>query len=470
MRSFKYFFIFSLFIFSCNKKEAKQAGDDTKTDSLKTDSQVRLITLDPGHFHAGLVQKSMYDEVSDTVYVYAPDGNDLESHLKLIERFNNRDSNPTHWTENTYRGDDFLQKMIEEKKGNVMVVSGKNNKKIDYINAAIDAGIHVYGDKPLVINPEGFLALEEAFKTAASKDLLIYDVMTERFEITSILQREFSMITDIFGKLIDGTTEKPAITKESVHHFSKNVSGKPLIRPTWFFDTQQRGQGLSDVSTHLVDLIQWEAFPNQTLEKSDIEILDAKNWTTTLDKEMFIKVTGATNFPDFLQKDLKNDELTIYCNGSIIYKIKGKVAKTSVIWNFEAPKGTGDTHYSIMRGTTSDLIIKQGAEENYKPQLYIKLNGSIDKNDFKKKLENVLSVTLANKYEGLALRSIDDFTYAIDIPDKYKIGHEAHFEQVTKNFLEYLKSDSMPEWEVPNMIVKYYTTTEAVKRVESANK
>ena len=102
-----------------------------KADDLKVNKEVTLITLDPGHFHAGLVQKSMYDKVSDTVYVYAPDGDDLESHLKLIDGFNNRENNPTSWTEKVYRGNDFLKKMVEEGKGNVMVVSGKNNKKID---------------------------------------------------------------------------------------------------------------------------------------------------------------------------------------------------------------------------------------------------------------------------------------------------------------------------------------------------
>jgi len=34
--------------------------------------RVRLITLDPGHFHASLVQKSMYPQVSPEVRVYAP--------------------------------------------------------------------------------------------------------------------------------------------------------------------------------------------------------------------------------------------------------------------------------------------------------------------------------------------------------------------------------------------------------------
>jgi predicted dehydrogenase len=36
-----------------------------------------------------------------------------------------------------------------------MVVSGKNSKKIDYIYAAVKAGLSVYADKPLVTNPDG---------------------------------------------------------------------------------------------------------------------------------------------------------------------------------------------------------------------------------------------------------------------------------------------------------------------------
>ena len=37
-------------------------------------AQVRLMTLDPGHFHAALVQKEMYPGVAPRVDVYAPLG------------------------------------------------------------------------------------------------------------------------------------------------------------------------------------------------------------------------------------------------------------------------------------------------------------------------------------------------------------------------------------------------------------
>jgi ABC-type branched-subunit amino acid transport system substrate-binding protein len=58
-------------------------------------------------------------------------------------------------------------------------------------------------------------------------------------------------------------------------------------------------------------------------------------------------------------------------NGEINYTVKGVHAKVSVIWNYKAPDGTGDTHYSIMRGTKANLVIRQGAEQQFKPTLYI---------------------------------------------------------------------------------------------------
>ena len=53
--------------------------------------------------------------------------------------------------------------------------------------------------------------------------------------------------------------------------------------------------------------------------------------------------------------------------------------------------------------------------------------------------------------------------WEIIIPDKYRVGHEQHFAQVTEKFLRFLAEGNMPGWEVPNMIAKYYTTTEAYR-------
>lgn len=441
-----------------------QKSTETKEEKAMftgANGEVKIMTLDPGHFHAALILKSMYDQVNPVVHVYAPDGADVQDHMKRIEGFNTRAENPTTWESKIYKGDDFFEKMIAEKPGNVMNTAGNNALKTDYILKTIEAGINVLADKPMVITPSEFPKLEKAFKVAEEKGVLLYDIMTERHEITTMLQRELSQIPEVFGTLTIGTEEEPAITKESVHHFFKYVSGSPLKRPAWFFDTKQQGEGIVDVNTHLVDLIQWEAFPEVILSKDDVEIVSAKRWTTDLTPEMFKKVTHLDEYPEYLKKDVEDGILRTYSNGEINYKLKGIHAKASVIWNYQAPEGAKDTHYSIMRGTKCNLVIEQGEKEDYKPKLYIEATDA-DPKELAGSLNNAVQ-GLASKYPGIAAEKIGDKKWVLNIPDKYKVGHEAHFAQVTEKYLQYLVDGKLPEWEVPNMIVKYYTTTEGMK-------
>ena len=432
----------------------------TGCEPNEENANVKLMTLDPGHFHAALIQKTSYQDIDSTVDVYAPDGPEVKDFLSKIQGYNNRAENPTNWTVNTHLSEDYLEKMIKEKPGNVMVVSGKNSKKIDYVLAAVNAGLNVYADKPLVVNQEGFEKLQKVFEIAKEKNLLVYDIMTERFEVTTGIQKALSMKSEVFGMLLDGTPSEPSISKESVHHLSKIVSGKPLVRPAWFLDTNQQGEGIVDVTTHLVDLVQWEAFPGQIIDQSDIKIISSKRWTTSLAPDQFKNITGLASYPEYLVKDVKSDTLNIYCNGEINYTIKGKHAKVSVIWDYKAPKGTGDTHYSVMRGSKSDLIIKQGEAENYKPTLYVI---SKEGENFESNLEKALE-SIQDEYPDIEADKISDSKWKILIPEVLKIGHEAHFGQVTDNFLKYYKDGQLPAWEVPNMITKYYTTTQAYKK------
>ena len=46
-------------------------------------------------------------------------------------------------------------------------------------------------------------------------------------------------------------------------------------------------------------------------------------------------------------------------------------------------------------------------------------------------------------------------------PEKYEVGHEFHFAQVTENFLPFLREGHLPDWEVPNMLTKYATIMQA---------
>lgn len=436
---------------------------EQKSESTFTGApgEVKLMILDPGHFHAGLVQKTMYKQISPDVHVYAPEGSDVQAYLSQVEGYNTRAGNPTTWNEIVFTGPDFLQKMLADKSGNVVVLAGNNQAKTDYISQSVGAGLNVLADKPMVISPEKFPELQSAFKKAGENGVLLYDIMTERYEVTTRLQMELSRLPDVFGELQQGTPDDPAVVEESVHHFYKNVSGKPVQRPAWFFDVEQQGEGLADVGTHLVDLVQWTCFPGQALQPADVKMLKASHWTTQLTADEFEKVTGMTVFPSYLDKYLVDDQLRVMANGEMTYQLKGVNARVKVEWNYEAPEGSGDTHYSFMRGKLCDLVIRQGKEENYQPTLYVEAHPDADLGTFTGNLEKAVIQDMP--LTGLSLEKTGDRAWKVVIPEDYRVGHEAHFAQVTEKYLQYLVKGKLPSWEVPNMITKYYTTMEGLK-------
>ena len=426
------------------------------------EGEVKLITLAPGHFHASLVQKSMLPQIDEQTYVYAPAGTETDAFLNMIESYNQRLENPTHWKEVVYTGNDFLEKMITENKGNVVILAGNNQKKTDYILSSIHAGFNVLSDKPMAIDKNKFGLLETAFNEAKEKGVLLYDIMTERYEVTNAIQRDILQSKEVFGELTLGTSENPAVELESVHHFLKQVSGQYLIRPSWYYDVEQQGDGIVDVTTHLIDLVNWKCFQEVALDyKKDVVINDATRWPTKLTLEDFSHSTNLKNWPDFLQKYIQNDSLNVYSNGYIQYAVKGLQVKISVVWNVEAPTGGGDTHKAVLKGTKSDILVLQGAEQQYVPELYLrKTDESISDEDFLSAV-NKLIENLQSTYPGVSSEDAEHGIHIV-IPNTLRKGHEAHFSQVTERFLKYLVDGKLPDWEIPNMLTKYFITTEAL--------
>src|SRR3954464_14597678 len=93
-------------------------------DEARSMPDVRLMTCDPGHFHAALVQKEMYPGVSPTVHVYAPLGPDLLAHLARIGGFTSRPQAPTAWQLEVHTAPEPLSRMLAERPGNVVLLSG----------------------------------------------------------------------------------------------------------------------------------------------------------------------------------------------------------------------------------------------------------------------------------------------------------------------------------------------------------
>jgi len=433
------------------------------TVNARAAEPVRLVTLDPGHFHAALIQKEMYPGVDPTVQVYAPVGSDLLLHLARVTAFNERAERPTSWRLEVHAGPDFKERMLRERPGNVVVISGRNRGKIDRILACIEAGLSVLADKPWVIQAADFPKLERVLALAAEKQLVAYDVMTERSEITTILQRELVRDPQVAGAIGPGSEAEPALEMESVHNILKVVAGAPNLRPAWFFDTEEQGEALADVGTHLVDLAAWMLFPEQAIDyRSELKLASARRWPTSLTGEELRRVTGLKQLPEELAARMREDRLAYYANGEAAYTLRGLHVRVKALWNYEAPAGAGDTHRAVVRGSRARVEILQGVEQKWQPELYVAANRPADAAAVETALERRVA-ELAVARPGLAVAS-EGARLRVVIPERYRVGHEAHFAQVTERFLGYLKDPaSLPAWENANMLAKYRITTEATE-------
>ena len=139
-----------------------------------------LVVVDPGHFHATLVQQEMYPRLSPVVRVLAPLGPDVIDYLSHIARYNGRRQAATDWRLDVHTGPDFLNRMRDEPPGGVAIFSGRNHGKIERIIAALEAGLHVLADKPMIIEQADLPRLDAAFVLAKERRLILADMMTGR--------------------------------------------------------------------------------------------------------------------------------------------------------------------------------------------------------------------------------------------------------------------------------------------------
>ena len=417
---------------------------------------MRLIVLDPAHFHAALLQREMYPNVDRRVAVFAPFGPEVIDYLSRVMLFNGRPENPTRWEMDVHLGADFLAEMLRRLPAAgdpaVAVLTGRNRGKIDRILTALRAGLHVLADKPWIIVPTDLPKLEEALALADSRRLAACDIMTERHEVTSQLQREFVSDSEIFGSVEPGSASAPGIRARSVHHLMKVVAGMPLRRPLWFFDVEEYGEALADVGTHVVDLVEWTAFAGARPvdAAADIRLISARRWPLRLSASQLNQVTGAN----------RQTGLDYYCNNSVHYTWRGVHVELEIVWNWEAPAGTGDVYEASFRGTRARAEIRQGEAERHMAELYLVPTGA----SFA-----ALAATVRRKIAALQARwpglaAVEGAReIRIAIPPEFRVGHEAHFAQVANRFFEcVLAPETQPAWERPNMLAKYTVTTEGV--------
>lgn len=159
-----------------------------------------------------------------------------------------------------------------------------------------------------------------------------------------------------------------------------------------------------DVATHLVDLVNWQCFPDEIIDyESDIAITSASHWPTVLTLDDFSRSTRLNAFPDFLQRYLNDSKLEVFGNGKINYQVKGQHVSVAVLWNYEAPPGGGDSYNGHIKGTRASVEIVQDGSVDYVKQLFIVRKPSVDARVFEDKLNEAVA-ELQKSYPYMSTR------------------------------------------------------------------
>jgi hypothetical protein len=420
-----------------------------------------MIVIDPDHSHAAAVFSQQIPDVSNVVHVYAPAGQGVTAFLDALERFNHRPKNPTAWRIESHIAPDFLKLVLKEPPGNIAVIFGPNNMKIDRILSSLRAGQNVLADKPWIIDRKDFSQLEDALNTAERKHLAVYDGMTERFNLVYQLQRELMRDPAVFGRSLTGTPSDPAVELENVHSLVKFSHGKVNLRPASFLDVRQQGEAIADVGTHLVDLEMGTLFPDRPIDyKRDIKLLKASHSPIFLTLPQFERLTGAHEWPAFLKGAVRDDRLQYDCNNTALYTIRGIHTAISDRWEYESAGALSDTYLVLYRGTHSTIRVRQSKLENYIPEIDVIPNSGENIALFTAALERRLKQF---PFADFRLRNNGrEIRVVIPAEDRARAG--STFSQLVAQFLKYVRDPAAtPNWEKPNMLAKYYLTTTAVE-------
>ena len=393
----------------------------------------RVLFLDPGHFHATLTLRIPHPSVDDEIVVYAPDSAERRDFLALVERFNARATAPTRWRPSVVTSDDPLARLIDERRGDVVVLAGKNGGKARVIRRLHDAGFHVLADKPWLVNPEDV----DDIRASLGGGSVVTEIMTGRHDVAAQLVQRLVTTPDVFGAF---RGETPALTMESVHHLAKTVDGVPLRRPWWFFDERVQGSGIVDIPTHLVDRAQW-------LTSGVPELTSVRSWTTRVPLDTFRRITREPAFPHELGA---GEALDYRCNAELTFRAGAVVVAASARWELETPAGGGDSSLLVARGTRSDVRLEQSPRTGHRRRLIVDACDDHARRALYRAID-----ALQDPWPGVRVEPSEPGSCDVVIPAGLDGGHEAQFALVLDRFLRDVDAGHTPRDVADRTLAKY---------------
>ncbi|HLC96406.1 MAG TPA: putative oxidoreductase C-terminal domain-containing protein [Candidatus Nanoarchaeia archaeon] len=421
-------------------------------------TNLKIDVFDPVHQHAAFLFGKRFDDIpgltiDPTVHVYHSESNPLTAFDTKVA---NSGAEALGYKFQRHPSSFPLEDMLKSR-GDILVLASPNHSKLDVLAHTAGTGYRlILADKPWVIEPERTDEVQELLDRATHRGTILQDIMTERHELGTIVQMCLMQNAELFGELTTGNPEHPALTKKSIHILDKSHQG--IVRPLEYFDVGWQGEGIVDVTAHLVDMANMMVRPNSAIAPEDIALVEqyARRWATEVPASNLMAMTKGRSYG-------LRGSLPVMTNGSFVYKLDGHWVGIEVVWNLQ---GEDDEHYSTTLESKATIIVEKGPQDKHQ-RIYVKPTNGESSTDFMKALSTQVG-TLTRR--GITGASIGAYVtnrngYEVIIPELHFTNHFAHFTEVAEQAFRYVAgTEPFPrEVEYSRLLTKYHLTTQALK-------
>lgn len=136
---------------------------------------------------------------------------------------------------------DDLDELLQKSGANTLLTAAINSSKVKIVVKAIDAGLNIIADKPLVTTTDDLNKIIEALER--KKQVKLYLMLTERYSPVLVTAKKLIEAGEI-GKVVNIINMRP-------HRLA------PQNRPAWMFDSEQYGGIINDLGVHDIDIAVW---------------------------------------------------------------------------------------------------------------------------------------------------------------------------------------------------------------------
>ena len=168
-----------------DRRAARSTSAEAAAASKPGKKAIRIVTLDPGHFHAALPHRESYPDVDRRVHVYAPLGTTCRSHQahRAVQHRAPTTPPPGGWR--CTPGPTSSSGSRRRRRATWWSSRAATGARSTTSRPRSAPGYHALVDKPWVLRSEDLPKLKATLDLAEKKGRIAYDMMTERFEITT---------------------------------------------------------------------------------------------------------------------------------------------------------------------------------------------------------------------------------------------------------------------------------------------